>query len=241
MTTVSRRAGHRTACGLAAALIATVFAMSAPCSPATATAASPAQPDRHAGHKRNILRERHIRSIGQPGKAAAPRPRTIDIPAIGVAAGLMTLGGQTGDASDPSLPTPPLARAASTAGWYQFSAVPGTAGNAVIVGHVDTYAGPGVFYNLYQLLPGDAIYVDVGTTRQRFEVTSDRELPKSSFPVNQVFGTTKKHMLWLITCGGSFDYTTRHYLDNILVSAVWVPAPRKTSRRAGAKRSANHR
>ena len=64
-------------------------------------------------------------------------------------------------------------------------------------------------------------------TRQRFDVTSVRELPKPDFPVNQVFGATKRHVLWLITCGGAFDYKTRHYLDNIVVSATWVPAPKK--------------
>jgi len=29
--------------------------------------------------------------------------------------------------------------------------------------------------------------------------------------------------LWLITCGGDFDYATRHYLDNLIVSAVCQP------------------
>lgn len=122
-----------------------------------------------------------------------------------------------------SLPVPPLAKSAVNAGWYNFTAVPGTAGSAVIVGHVDTYGGAAVFYNLYQLRPGDLVYVDASGGRQRFDVTSVRELPKPSFPVNQVFGSTERHMLWLITCGGAFDYQTRHYLENIVVSAVWVP------------------
>ncbi len=105
--------------------------------------------------------------------------------------------------------------------------MPGAAGNAVIVGHVDTYIGPAVFYNLYLLRPGDPVYVSADGTRQRFDVTSVRELPKPGFPVNQVFGGTKRHVLWLITCGGAFDYETRHYLDNIVVSATWVPAQKK--------------
>ena len=88
-----------------------------------------------------------------------------------------------------------------------------------------------MFYNLYRLRPGDAIYVSDGGARQRFDVTSAREMPKPRFPVNQVFGDTKTRLLWLITCGGAFDYRTGHYLDNILVSAVWVPpAPKSNSR-----------
>jgi sortase (surface protein transpeptidase) len=156
----------------------------------------------------------------------------------------MPLGGPSATASLDgfSLPVPPLARAAFDAGWYQFTAVPGAAGNAVIAGHVDTYVGPAVFYNLYQLRPGDPIFVDADGTRQRFDVTSVRELPKMSFPVNQVFGGTTRHMLWLITCGGAFDYETGHYLSNIVVSAAWIPAAKNhRDEKEHAKRPGNHR
>jgi LPXTG-site transpeptidase (sortase) family protein len=154
----------------------------------------------------------------------------------------MTLSGPNGAAGGGlSLPVPPLARAARDAGWYSFTAVPGAAGNAVIVGHVDTYIGPAVFYNLYRLRPGDPVYVDAGGTRRRFHVTSVREMLKPSFPVNQVFGSTKRHMLWLITCGGAFDDETRHYLDNIIVSATLDPPTRKQrGEKDHGKRSENH-
>jgi LPXTG-site transpeptidase (sortase) family protein len=194
---------------------------------AAATQASPPQ-SRQAGKIRDIRFTQGAGAKTSGGKTpAAARPSRIEIPSIGVAAPLITLGGPnaTGGAGALSLPVPPLAEAAA-AGWYQFSAVPGAEGNAVIVGHVDTYLGAAVFYNLYLLRPGDPIYVNTGGARQRFDVTSVREMPKPSFPVNQVFGASRKHSLWLITCGGDFDYETRHYLDNIVVSAAWVPAPR---------------
>jgi LPXTG-site transpeptidase (sortase) family protein len=181
---------------------------------------------------------------GKAPRAAAPW--TISAPSVGLAARLMTLGGPggaggTAGAGVLSLPVPPLARAASDAGWYDFSAVPGAAGNAVIVGHVDTYIGPAVFYRLYRLRPGDLVYVDADGTGRRFDVTSVREMPKPSFPVNQVFGSTKRHILWLITCGGAFDNETRHYLDNIIVSATWdPPAKERTGEKEHAKRSDNH-
>jgi hypothetical protein len=69
-----------------------------------------------------------------------------------VAAPIVTLGDPVGD----TLPVPTLAQAQDV-GWYQFTALPGTPGNAVVVGH------------------------------------------------------------------GDFDYATRHYLDNLIVSAVWQP------------------
>jgi LPXTG-site transpeptidase (sortase) family protein len=187
------------------------------------------RPGRHAG--------RHATRTA-PGPAARPAPRhgakrarpwTITVPSIGVATDLMKLGDPVGGTGldGLSLPVPPLAKAATAAGWYQFTAVPGAEGNAVIAGHVDTYVGPAVFYDLYLLRPGDRVYVDAGGARQRFDVTSVSELPKPNFPVNQVFGGTTRHMLWLITCGGAFDYQTGHYLSNIVVSATWIPPEKK--------------
>lgn len=176
------------------------------------------RPSAHAAAKRPAAK-RHAAK-----RHAAATPTTISIPSIGVDTSVMPLGGpRPAGLGSLSLPVPPLARAASDAGWYKFTAVPGAAGNAVVVGHVDTYVGPAVFYNLYQLRPGDPVYVDVNGVSQRFDVTSVRELPKPSFPVNQVFGGTTRHTLWLITCGGAFDYKTGHYLSNIVASATWVP------------------
>jgi LPXTG-site transpeptidase (sortase) family protein len=206
----------------------------------------PPQPHPQAAHHGAPVRElrlaRAIRREAEPqatdrNKGRRPPPRrpeakrhakrspawSLDIPSIAVDAKLMPLGEPANGAGPLVLATPPLSVAASTAGWYDFSARPGAAGNSVIVGHVDTYAGRGVFYNLYQLRPGTAVYVTAGGARQRFAVTSAGEMAKSSFPVNKVFGATGKHMLWLITCGGDFDYATGHYQDNVAISAVWVP------------------
>jgi len=248
MAIMPGRGGRRATCALAAAAVAaaTVLVVLGGESPAGAATEGNS---RNSSVIRIIQHYRLIRNTGTErgegsGKKAAKtvRPWRIDIPSIGVAADLMTLGGTDGTGGL-SLPVPPLAKAATYAGWYQFTPVPGAAGNAVIAGHVDTYIGPAVFYNLYQLRPGDPVYVDTGGTRQRFDVTSVRELPKPNFPVNQVFGSTESHMLWLITCGGAFDYQTGHYLDNIVVSATWDPAAGKRPgirEKSEAKHSQNH-
>ncbi|MCL2586123.1 MAG: class F sortase [Streptosporangiales bacterium] len=143
------------------------------------------------------------------------------MPGIGVASRLLTLG----DPHGPALSVPTLAQAPEAA-WYDFSAVPGTRGNAVLVGHVDTYTGPGVFYNLYRLQPGTHFYVTIGSRRLRFVVQGVTEVSKDLFPVNRIFGATTSRHLWIITCGGAFDYITRHYMDNIIVSAAYQPARR---------------
>jgi LPXTG-site transpeptidase (sortase) family protein len=221
-----RCAGIRAASFLAVTMAAAVTAVSGAV-PAGA-AARPGVARHGVAPTRDIRYVRQLSRAAPPARptphpAAATRPVSVDIPAIGVRVPLITLGGAVAVPAGPAdlaLPVPPLAQAATEAGWYRFTAMPGAAGNAVIVGHVDTYAGPGVFYDLYELSPGDAVYVTVGRSRQRFRVTSVREMSKAAFPVKQVFGGTGKHLLWLITCGGSFDYETRHYLDNIVVSAV---------------------
>jgi len=247
MTAVPSRVGRQVACGFVA-IIAAVSVTLAGESSAGAAIAAHSPPQGHAAAKRdirhvrvirdikpapgarsarNVRGARNVRAASKASKAAAPW--TVAAPSIGLATDLMTLGAPSGGTGldGLSLPVPALTRAAMDAGWYQFTVVPGAAGNAVIVGHVDTYIGPAVFYNLYRLRPGDPVYVDADGTRRRFDVTSVRELPKPDFPVNQVFGSTKRHMLWLITCGGAFDYQTGHYLSNIVVSATWVPPTKK--------------
>jgi LPXTG-site transpeptidase (sortase) family protein len=201
MPVILRRCGYAVSVLLACALLA---------------AAGPALAARHPAPRHPAARHPAARHpAARHAKAAEWR---IAISSIGVHARLVTLGNLRGDV----LPLPTLAQA-QDAGWYPFTAAPGAAGNAVVVGHVDTYVGSAVFYNLYQLRRGDLIDVWPGAAEQRFRVTSVREVSKDRFPVSQVFGSTEKHLLWLITCGGDFDYLTGHYMDNIIVSAAWQP------------------
>jgi LPXTG-site transpeptidase (sortase) family protein len=178
-------------------------------------------------HRRHMLHLEHLAHV----RYLRSRPWEIEIPAIGVAADLATLG----DPDGPTLPVPPLAKAATEAGWYRFTSVPGSVGNSVIVGHVDTYVGPAVFYNLYRLRPGDVIDVETGAATAAFAVRWVHEVAKAQFPVDQVFGGTREHQLWLITCGGAFDYQTGHYLDNIIVSAVRQPTVKHRARRPATR------
>jgi hypothetical protein len=142
-------------------------------------------------------------------------PWTVRIPSIGVDARLIVLGPPDSE----YLPVPSLSEAFRV-GWYDFTSVPGQPGNVVLVGHVDTYLGPAVFYNLYLLRPGKPIEVMLGRHHYaRYFVRSVRELPKADFPAMQIFSDTRARQLWVITCGGDFDYATHHYLDNIIVSA----------------------
>jgi hypothetical protein len=105
------------------------------------------------------------------------------------------------------------------AGWYVGSARPGDAGPAVLAGHVDSKDGPGVFFRLRLLRPGDLVVVDrADLSRITFTVTKVITVPKRSFPTAQVYSGNQPG-LRLITCGGAFDSASGHYRDNVIVFA----------------------
>jgi Sortase domain len=155
-----------------------------------------------------------LRAAG-PSLRRSP-PVSVVIPAIGVRSGLLHLGVN----ADGTLQVPPLTTGADEAAWYKYSATPGQIGASVIEGHVDTYQGPAVFFRLGALRPGDRIDVRLadGVTAV-FRVTGVRRYLKSRFPAAAIYGATGHAALRLITCGGSFDYATGHYLSSVVVFA----------------------
>jgi sortase A len=102
-------------------------------------------------------------------------------------------------------------------GWYKFGPKPGDIGNAVIDGHVDDALSlHAVFYNLHNIQNGDEIDVkDAGGTLHRFKVVGKQIYYYNSAPLDQIFGSSDKARLVLITCYGG----------------VWVPSIRSYDRR----------
>lgn len=150
-------------------------------------------------------------------------PVRVDVPAIGVHSKLLHLGIN----ADGTIQVPSLETSADLAAWYRYSATPGQIGTSVIEGHVDDRHGPAVFFRLGALRPGDAIDVTLadGVTAV-FHVTGVREYSKSRFPAQSVYGPAAFPALRLITCGGTFDYATGHYLSSTVVFASLVSARR---------------
>jgi hypothetical protein len=107
------------------------------------------------------------------------------------------------------------------AGWYAAGPTPGEFGPAVIGAHVDSKSGPAVFYRLGSLKKGAEVSVlrrDGSTAR--FVVDRVARYSKADFPTATVYGDTKgRAELRLITCGGAFDQSTGHYVDNIVAFA----------------------
>jgi sortase (surface protein transpeptidase) len=135
------------------------------------------------------------------------------IPAIEVDAPLIPLG----LAENRALEVP---KKWGEAGWFKGGPFPGEPGPAVVAGHVDSTSGPAVFYRLRELERGDVIVVwREGDIRSRFRVESLKWFPKSAFPTELVYRSTPGPALRLITCGGAFDNTSGHYVDNLVVFA----------------------
>ncbi len=146
--------------------------------------------------------------------AAGVAPARLRVPALGLDEPLVGLGVQ----ADGTIEVP---GDAGTAGWLRASAVPGRTGPAVLAGHVDSATGPGVFARLGELVPGDAVDVDLadGTT-VTFDVVDVQQHDKDDFPTAAVYGPTPVPTLRLLTCGGVFERDRRSYADNVVVFAV---------------------
>jgi Sortase domain len=152
---------------------------------------------------------------------ARSTPVELSIPAIDLSVSLGTLGlNPDGTVQVPTDIQQP--------GWYRLGPSPGQLGSAVILGHVDSYLGPAVFFNLRALVAGDLVDVTLadGDTAQ-FKVTSVANYLKTAFPDQSVYAPQGFSALQLVTCTGAFDSQTGHYLSNFVVysSLVAVTPP----------------
>ncbi|MGC4763969.1 class F sortase [Micromonospora sp. DT46] len=146
-------------------------------------------------------------------------PVDVRIPAIDVRARIVPVGAD----ADGHLEVPPLDRP-TLAGWYRHGVSPGETGNAVLVGHVDSAAGPAVFFDLGRLRPGDTVRITrADASVATFAVDGVGSYPKDHFPTDLVYGPSDATGLRLITCGGRFDRDTGNYVDNVIVFATRVP------------------
>jgi sortase (surface protein transpeptidase) len=151
-----------------------------------------------------------------------PAPVSLVIPAIGVRTRLVGIG-----TSSRGVLKPP--RSAAVAGWYTLSARPGTIGPSVIAGHYDSRTGPGVFFRLRLLHPGDRVYIRRADGELAvFAITAVRTYRESAFPAVAVYGPAPYPALRLITCGGPYAAAIGGYLDNVIAFGYQI-APQGSS------------
>lgn len=145
---------------------------------------------------------------------ATVAPVRLAIPALGLTAPVVPVG-VAGDQLD-------VPADGSVVGWYRYG--PGLdepAGSTVLAGHVDTArGGPGAFYRLRTVGPGTSIEVSGPDGRvRRYRAVAREEYPKTAVPLDRYFALTGAARLTLVTCGGPFDDRSRHYRDNVVITA----------------------
>lgn len=153
------------------------------------------------------VRVNRLQSIAG-GIRPAP-PGRIRIPDAGVDAGIEAV-----HARRDGIEVPPP----GWAGWFAGGARPGEPGRAVVIGHLDTTDGPGVFEQVPFLERGARISVtDNRGDVHGYRVVGVTRVQKRRFPTRAVYGPSRHPVLVLVTCGG--PYLDGHYRDNVLVYA----------------------
>jgi sortase (surface protein transpeptidase) len=90
----------------------------------------------------------------------------------------------------------------------------------VILGHVDSRTGPGVFVRLSKVRRGTLVTVDrTDGSTATFRVREVAQVAKNRFPTDLVYAPSLDPSLRLVTCGGSFDRARGSYRDNVIVYA----------------------
>lgn len=137
-------------------------------------------------------------------------PSRVSIPAAGIDAPVEPVGERAGVLAVPRI---------GHAGWFDAGPRPGEPGRAVLIGHLDTRDGPGLFARVPTLPPGTQITVlDRQGRTHSYNVVGGAQVPKDRFPVRAVYGHADARVLVLITCGGPY-LPGRGYRDNVLLYA----------------------
>ena len=111
-----------------------------------------------------------------------------------------------------------------TLGWSQDGAAAGSRqGTVVVDGHVDSAGqGIGALASIARMRLGDRLTLNTAHSAFDYVVQARRHYPKDALPTD-LFTRTGPARLALITCGGPFNTTTRHYRDNIVLYATPTP------------------
>jgi len=156
-----------------------------------------------------------VLQVAAVAREAAP-PVALVVPALGLDVRLDGL--RTDREGALQVPEDP-----SSAGWYVDGPAPGDLGPAVLAGHLDSRAGPGVFAGLLTLQPGQSLDVRrADGTLAEFVVDEVSTFAKRDFPTSRVYQGDGRASLRIITCGGAFDADTGRYRSNTIVFASFA-------------------
>lgn len=139
-------------------------------------------------------------TTGNTSRSQIPLPPLkLQVPAIDVDVPVVLADNQ-------HLPRVPLA------GWFFKSAFPATAGNTVILGHVNGNAA--IFARLHELQPGDEIRVLTETDTHIYIVDTTQIVDESAV---EVLAPTPDSVVTLITCAGEWNPVTKSFSERLVV------------------------
>lgn len=139
-------------------------------------------------------------------------PTHLIIPAIHVSAKIVPVG----LLKDGQMAVP---KETNLVGMLQPGILAGQKGNMIFDGHVDSYTGPAIFFNLKKLKHGDRIIVrNKKTGRQlTYTVESVEIYATSEAPEEKIFGETDDSRLNLITCTGKYSRKKKEHEKRLVV------------------------
>lgn len=138
-------------------------------------------------------------------------PSDLSIPAIGLETAPVV---PVGTEPDGAMGTP---KTAVDVAWHALTK-PG-AGNALFAAHRDWKKQPGSFYRLSDLKQGDEVVVRGEGKSLTFRVTWVEQMD-GDVEATKILGDQGGPVVTLITCGGVFDRSVRHYQDRVVARAV---------------------
>ncbi|MFD1020619.1 class F sortase [Thalassobacillus hwangdonensis] len=103
-------------------------------------------------------------------------------------------------------------------GWFEPGTKPGNSGNAILAGHVDSYKGPAVFFDLKELEAGAEIHL-YGDDEEKLTFVVQRivSYPTEEAPLREIFGPSNEVGLNLLTCTGLYDQESEDHLERLVV------------------------
>ncbi|WP_157404688.1 class F sortase [Shouchella shacheensis] len=158
-----------------------------------------------------MLDENDYDSEGSSEEETGIKPSTLKIPSLEINAAIEDVGildnGQMGVPANED-----------DVAWFEPGVMPGEQGNAVFAGHVDGYTGPAVFFELEELQEGDEVIVeDEEGTELVFVVQRKESYDRLDAPMEEIFGSSDRQRLNLITCTGLFDRGAGTHEERLVV------------------------
>ncbi|WP_440961488.1 class F sortase [Paenibacillus nitricinens] len=138
-------------------------------------------------------------------------PTQLSIPAIKVSAKIETVTLRPDGQMD-------VPKDSNIAGILYPGILPGAKGNVILDGHVDSYIGPAIFFNLKKLKHGDEITVSNADGRKlTYSVESVEIFTTAEAPLERIFGKSTEARMNLITCTGRYSRKKKEHEKRLIV------------------------